>query len=102
MCVLLQSREIKAPVKLGRFGLAIECKDGQTFQAGEVTTPQFMAPEMSLGEAYGKQVDMWSCGVMLHLLLSGMLPFVGSGSKLVQNIQKGKNQLFQNKWSSII
>lgn len=54
-----------------------------------MTTPHFMAPEMSLGEPYGKPVDMWSCGVMLHLLLSGMLPFVGSGVKLNQNIQKG-------------
>ncbi|CAG5107169.1 Oidioi.mRNA.OKI2018_I69.chr1.g3186.t1.cds [Oikopleura dioica] len=101
MCVLLQSREIKAPVKLGRFGLAIECKDGQTLQAGEVTTPHFMAPEMSLGEAYGKQVDMWSCGVMLHLLLSGMLPFVGSGSKLIQNIQKAHVPMNSPVWAGI-
>lgn len=101
MCVLLQSREIKAPVKLGRFGLAIECKDGQTMQAGEVTTPQFMAPEMSLGEPYGKQIDMWSCGVMLHLLLSGMIPFVGSGSKLLQNIQKAHVSMSSPVWSGI-
>ena len=32
MCVLLQSKEIKAPVKIGRFGLAIQCNDGQTVQ----------------------------------------------------------------------
>ena len=32
MCVLFQSKEIKAPVKIGRFGLAIQCADGQTIQ----------------------------------------------------------------------
>ena len=35
MCVLLQNKEIKAPVKLGRFGLAIKCSDGQTIQGSQ-------------------------------------------------------------------
>ena len=64
-----------------------------------MTTPHFMAPEMCAGEPYGKPVDMWSCGVMLHLLLSGMLPFVGSGPKLYQNIQKGEGKHIQGRVS---
>ena len=40
MCVLLQSKEIKAPVKIGRFGLAVQCTDGQTLQVKLVTSIQ--------------------------------------------------------------
>ena len=75
--------------KISRHTKTTEILTRLIFKEGEVTTPHFMAPEMCAGEPYGKPVDMWSCGVMLHLLLSGMLPFVGSGPKLYQNIQKG-------------
>ena len=101
MCVLLQNKEIKAPVKIGRFGLAIKCSDGQSVAAGEVTTPHFMAPEMSRGEPYGKPVDLWSCGVILHLLLSGTLPFVGSGSKLTKSVQRGHVPMTSSAWSIV-
>ena len=40
MCVLFQSKEIKAPVKIGRFGLAIQCSDGQTIQVMKIFCPQ--------------------------------------------------------------
>ena len=101
MCVLLQNKEIKAPVKLGRFGLAIKCTDGQTIQAGAVTTAHFMAPEMVRDEPYGKPIDIWSCGVILHLLLSGTLPFVGSGSKLTKSIQRGHLPMSSTAWSLV-
>ena len=101
MCVLLQNKEIKAPVKLGRFGLAIKCSDGQTIQAGAVTTAHFMAPEMVRDEPYGKPIDIWSCGVILHLLLSGTLPFVGTGSKLTKSIQRGHLPMSSTAWSLV-
>ena len=49
-----------------------------------------MAPEVIQREAYGKPVDVWSAGVMLHILLSGMLPFYGTGDRLYDNICSGK------------
>ena len=33
-----------------------------------------MAPEV-LRESYGPEADWWSLGVMLHILLTGELPF---------------------------
>ena len=49
-----------------------------------------MAPEVIQRQAYGKPVDAWSAGVMLHILLSGMLPFYGTGDRLYDNICSGK------------
>jgi serine/threonine protein kinase len=36
----------------------------------------FQAPEM-FTNIYDAQADVWSCGVLMHLLLTGTLPFYG-------------------------
>merc|ERR1712066_1126864 len=46
-------------------------------------TPHYFAPEIiqtgkaerSSGASYGKEVDMWSMGVMLYIILSAVPPF---------------------------
>lgn len=49
-----------------------------------------MAPEMVERRQYGKPVDIWAAGVLLHVLLSGTLPFHGSGRRLTEAICRGK------------
>lgn len=39
---------------------------------------------------YGKGCDVWGAGVMLHVLLSGRLPFLGSGQRLQDIISRGR------------
>jgi len=40
-----------------------------------VGTPGFVAPEVIENLPYGKEVDVFACGVILYWLLSGCLPF---------------------------
>lgn len=49
-----------------------------------------MAPEVVKREPYGKPVDVWGCGVILFILLSGCLPFYGTKERLFEGIIKGK------------
>lgn len=60
------------------------------FHLGRVGTPHFMAPEVVKREPYGKPVDVWGCGVILFILLSGCLPFYGTKERLFEGIIKGK------------
>lgn len=58
--------------------------------AGRVGTPHYMAPEVITNRTYGKPCDVWAAGVMLHLLLSGRLPFMGSGKRLQDVMSRGR------------
>lgn len=39
--------------------------------------PEFVAPEVAKGEGVGLSADMWSLGVITHLLLTGVSLFRG-------------------------
>lgn len=54
-----------------------------------------MAPEVVKREPYGKPVDVWGCGVILFILLSGCLPFYGTKERLFEAIIKGKYKVSQ-------
>lgn len=58
--------------------------------AGRIGTPHYMSPEVVERQQYGKPIDIWSAGVLLHVLLSGTLPFLGTKERLYHCICRGK------------
>ena len=61
-------------VKLTDFGLSVA---HQHTKKGKGTLP-YMAPESLRGEEEGTAaLDLWACGVALHEMTTGMLPFRG-------------------------
>lgn len=42
-----------------------------------------LVPSQVLRRNYSKEADIWSCGVMLYILLSGMPPFYGDNEQQI-------------------
>lgn len=62
-----------APLKMTDFGLADYCKP--TTKLMEISgTPYYIAPEV-IRQNYSLKADVWSCGVVLYVLLTGKTPF---------------------------
>ena len=70
-------------VKVLDFGLAklIEASlipDDSTTQTGMIMgTPSYMSPEQARGQKVDHRTDIWSLGVVLHEMISGVRPFTG-------------------------
>lgn len=72
--ILMVDASEESDIKLVDFGLS------KTFGPGETCKEPFgtlcyVAPEILLQRSYDKSVDLWSIGVIMHLTLSGTLPF---------------------------
>ncbi|KAK4758476.1 hypothetical protein SAY87_019777 [Trapa incisa] len=70
---LLVNKDDDFSLKAIDFGLSIFFKPGQIF-TDVVGSPYYVAPEV-LQKSYGPEADVWTAGVILYILLSGVPPF---------------------------
>lgn len=85
--ILLMEKRKKQIVKVTDFGLARFIKPG-SISASTAGTPLYMAPEVWSGN-YDEKSDIWSIGVMLYELLTGVPPFLADNlNALRERIEK--------------
>ncbi|XP_027331032.1 calcium-dependent protein kinase 17-like isoform X2 [Abrus precatorius] len=97
---LLLNKDENAPLKATDFGLSVFYKQGEVFK-DLVGSAYYIAPEV-LKRRYGPEVDIWSIGVMLYILLSGVPPFwAESENGIFKAILRGHVDFTSDPWPSI-
>jgi hypothetical protein len=84
--ILVDSSE-SSSVKIIDFGLTKTLAPGEKMNEW-MGTINYIAPEVLNHQPYGKQIDVWSLGIILYLMLSGFLPFDDISSSEEKIIQK--------------
>ncbi|CAL4928819.1 unnamed protein product [Urochloa decumbens] len=97
---LLLDKEDDLSIKAIDFGLSVFFRPGQVFTE-LVGSPYYVAPEV-LHKRYGPEADVWSAGVILYVLLSGVPPFWAETQQgIFDAVLKGHIDFDSDPWPKI-
>ncbi|XP_047309961.1 calcium-dependent protein kinase 20-like [Impatiens glandulifera] len=97
---LFVNQQEESPLKTIDFGLSIFFRPGETYK-DVVGSPYYVAPEVLL-KNYGQECDVWSAGVMIYILLSGVPPFWDETEQgIFEQVIKGELDFVSDPWPSI-
>ncbi|KAK6120847.1 hypothetical protein DH2020_045412 [Rehmannia glutinosa] len=97
---LLVNKDDDFSLKAIDFGLSVFFKPGQIF-TDVVGSPYYVAPEVLL-KHYGPEADVWTAGVILYILLSGVPPFWAETQQgIFDAVLKGNIDFDSDPWPLI-
>ncbi|CAG9314706.1 unnamed protein product [Blepharisma stoltei] len=98
--ILLEEKNGDLNIKLIDFGTATY--SGASRARGEISgTAYYISPEALVGH-YTEKCDLWSCGVIMYILLSGIPPFDGkTEDDIIKKVTAGKVNYEINPWPNI-
>ncbi|KAH0483722.1 MAG: hypothetical protein KVP17_001455 [Porospora cf. gigantea B] len=98
--LLLESKAKDALIKIVDFGLSSSFDPTKKLKE-RLGTAYYIAPEV-LRKKYDEKCDVWSCGVILYILLCGYPPFGGqTDQEILRRVEKGKFQFEPPEWTKV-
>ena len=98
--IMLGKKESISIIKIMDFGLS-KIMGPQEKAADGFGTLSFVAPEVLIRKPYNKEVDVWSIGISLYYMLTGLLPFDDDDDNeevIAKKIVFSKLQFQDKKW----
>ena len=98
--ILLEQNKEFDQIKIIDFGTSLVFDENKKLDE-KLGTPYYIAPEV-LAKNYGAKCDIWSCGVITYIVLSGIPPFNGaSDQEIMKKVKIGKFSFSDPIWASI-
>ena len=90
----------KSPLKIIDFGLSCRYENGQQMST-KAGTPYYVAPQVLSGK-YDQMCDVWSCGVIMFILLCGYPPFYGdTDAEVLRKVREGVFTFNPADWKNV-
>ena len=87
-------------IKLIDFGTSDRLSKGKMCKV-QIGTPFYMAPEV-LSNNYNEKCDLWSCGVILYIMLCGVPPFYGdTDEEIYASVKRGIVEYAEQEWDQV-
>jgi len=97
---LLEANKEFDQIKIIDFGTSLVYDPSRNLDE-KLGTPYYIAPEV-LGKNYDSKCDIWSCGVITYILLSGMPPFNGqSDQDIMKKVRQGSFDFEDRAWANV-
>ena len=98
--ILLEDKGDVLDIKLVDFGHATRINPGSRIRV-PVGSSYYIAPEVIKG-SYTEKCDLWSCGVITYMLLSGRPPFDGkSDEEILEKVKKCSYNFKEEAWKTV-
>ena len=98
--ILLEEKGNFMNIKIVDFAAATVYNENNLLK-GMLGTAYYIAPEV-LGDNYNEKCDMWSCGVIIYILLSGYPPFDGkTQAEILDKVKTGAFSFDEAVWTGV-
>lgn len=100
--MLLEHDKDLEKLKIVDFGTSLTFDPDRALDE-KLGTAYYIAPEV-IKKSYNEKCDLWSCGVIMYILLSGEPPFndpKADNEAIMKKVEKGKYDISKGVWKTV-